>query len=169
MDTYCEYIIKRKKGPKEALTIAGIIIGAIILSLILPSLISMVPVISFFSPLVWVGIIWFAYKLISSKNIEFEYTLTGSDLDIDKILNRSSRKKVISVAKSEIGVVAPLGSSNLPPLNNVQIIDATSNRPDANIYVMTVNKENMQAIYFEPTEKILSNLKERNPRKVFTD
>ena len=169
MDTYCEYIIKRKKGGKEILAVTGIIILAVILLIYVPSLVSVVPIIGFLSPLVAVGIIWGAYKLVVSKNIEFEYTLTGSDMDIDKIINRSSRKRVIAVAKGEIGVVAPFGSSNLPSLQNVEIIDVSSHKPDANVYVMTVNKDSMKAIYFEPSEKILKNLKERNPRKVYEE
>lgn len=169
LDTYCEYIIKRKKGVKEGLVITGIVLLGLILFYIVPGLVSMVSFISFLSPLAMVAIAYGAYKLVTNFNIEFEYTLTGSDLDIDKITNRAKRKRVISVARNEIDIVAPLGSDALPPLNNVEIIDASSHLKEAKIYVMTVNQDTKKAIYFEPNGEMIARLKERNPKKVFTE
>ncbi len=169
LDTYCEYIIKRKKGAKENLAIAGIVLLGLIFFCIVPGLISMVPVLSFLSPLVMVGIAFGTYKLATNFNIEYEYTLTGSDLDIDKITNRAKRKRVISVAKNEIDIVAPLGSHALPSIQNVEIIDASSHIPEARVYVMTVNQDTKKAIYFEPNGNMITRLKEKNPKKVFTE
>ena len=169
LDTYCEYIIKRKKGYKEVLAIAGIVLLGIILFYLVPGLVSMVPAISFLSYVAMLGIAYGTYKLATNFNIEYEYTLTGSDLDIDKITNRAKRKRGISVARNEIDIVAPLGSDALPSLNNVEIIDASSHLKEAKTYVMTVNQDTKKAIYFEPNGEMITRLKERNPKKVFTE
>jgi hypothetical protein len=43
------------------------------------------------------GIIWVANHFSKSLNVEYEYILTNKDLDIDKIIGKSKRKRMVSL------------------------------------------------------------------------
>ncbi len=170
MDSYCEYILKKKKTSKDTLISVGIVVAALlIINIVIPIISGLLGFLSFIMPLLVVGVIWGAYKLIVGRNIEFEYLLTGSDIDIDKIINRNGRKRVISVTRDEIEVMAPVGSYHLPGLEGVDKVDATSGDPEGKVFVIVANKDTRKAIYFEPNEKIINSMKDRNPRKIFVD
>lgn len=170
MDSYCEYILKRKRTSKDTLISIGIVLAALlIINVVIPIISGLLGFLGFLMPLLIVGVIWGAYKLIVGRNIEYEYLLTGSDIDIDKIINRNGRKRVISVTREEIEVMAPIRSHHLPGLDAIDKVDVTSGDPEGKVYVLIANKDTRKAIYFEPNEKIITGLKDRNPRKVFVD
>ncbi len=172
MVTYHEHIIKRAKKPADyvicALTPVSCLILAYLLTIVFGALI---PFLSFLIPAAWVGAGYFAFKIITGRNIEFEYLLTDSDLDIDKIISKSRRKHIISVYRKEIEVIAPNGSSNLPSgWEQYKVIDASSHPDATDAYVLIAQQEAEKiAVIFCPTEKMLETLTMRNPRKVFND
>lgn len=43
-----------------------------------------------------------AYYLISSRNLEYEYSITNGDITIDKIINRRNRKRIVSMDAHDI-------------------------------------------------------------------
>ena len=111
MDSYCEYMVRKKKSGRDAAMTILVILLALIVSYYvlglgtamiergipgLPNL--MFPLIA----LVW----WGAVKLIKRSNIEFEYSVTGSDLDVDKITNRKSRKRILNVSVRTFEITA---------------------------------------------------------------
>ncbi len=91
-DTFFEQIVKVKKTPKETAAIVGILVLA--LAIIVAALMFVYPP---FSILLAAGACWGAFKLISLTSIEYEYIFTNGDLDIDKIIAKSSRKRVVSI------------------------------------------------------------------------
>lgn len=96
MDIFIEQLVKRKKGSKDILIWVGVLLGiAIILFLVF----AMAPVLLL--P-VLIGLIAAAYFILSSRNIEYEYSVTNSDITIDKIINRRKRKNVLSVDAHDI-------------------------------------------------------------------
>lgn len=172
MVTYHEHILKRHKNGKDLIICLiapfACAVGAYSLTFLFAVVI---PFFSILIPAVWAGGIYLSVRVVMSRNIEFEYLLTGSDLDIDKIMNKSRRRRIISVYGKEIVAIAPPSSQNLPDnWKTSQIIDASS-YPDApDVYVMVVQQDGVQkAIYFCPTEAMLETLAARNPRKVFTN
>jgi len=172
MVTYHEHILKRAKKPIDfALCIIAPIVGVIVAYLVSFIFLFILPIMSFVIPAVWALCIYLSFKFVMSRNVEFEYLLTDSDLDIDKIINKSRRKRMISVYRKEIIVMAPVGSKNLPgDWETYTKIDASSspNAPDA--YVLIVQQDSgKKAIIFCPTETMLETMTMRNPRKVFND
>ncbi len=168
MDTYCENIVKKKKGTSDYIIIFATVVMTTVLIYILTGFISHIPSISFLIPAVWFGTIWAAYKIVSFRNIEYEYLLTGGDLDVDKIVNRSKRSPIISVRRREIEFVAPLGSNHIPvDWQNVQKIDVSSGYNTDLVYVLAINKEGRKLVLFEPTEKMKEQLKLKLSGKIF--
>lgn len=76
MDTFVEQIVVKKKGGKEWAIIAGILVAALILA-------ALALLLGPFALLLIAGIGYGAYWLITSQNIEYEYSVTNGDIDID--------------------------------------------------------------------------------------
>lgn len=54
--------------------------------------------------------VFIAYRLITDRNIEFEYTLAGNSIALDKIINKRKRKRVMNCDLTDFDIVAPLDS-----------------------------------------------------------
>lgn len=55
----------------------------------------------------WYG----AYLLMSMQNIEYEYILTNSEIDIDKIMSKKARKRIASFDFKEINICANINDN----------------------------------------------------------
>ena len=64
--------------------------------------------ISFLTPAVFVLSIWAANKFIRLQNIEYEYIVTNGELDVDKIMGRSKRKRLVTADARNFEVFAPM-------------------------------------------------------------
>ena len=167
MDTFFEYLVKRKKKSKDLLFAAGIILaGLIVLYLLL--FLMMTPFSMLMFPL-QVLVVYLGYRLISSRNVEFEYCVTNGDLDVDKITNRQKRKRLASIESKNIISMAPMGSDKLQPLTNKEIIDATSGDATKKVYCVIFGEGNSKALLFEPKESMVLEMQRKNPRNIFVD
>lgn len=171
MVTYHEYIVKRKKKPLDYLICFGSPFAALIVAYLLGGIImTFLPILAFLVTPVWAACIWLCYKFITGTNQEYEYLLTDCDLDVDKIINKNRRKRIISTYRKEIVAMAPIGSSNLPSgWENLPKVEVCSDIKDEGVYVLIVSQDTQKAIYFQPTEKMIDTMVMRNPRKVFKD
>ena len=172
MVTYKEHIVKRKKSGKDILIyifspflcmIAAYIVTFVILNFL--------PFLSFLTLLVWAFAVYALARIVLDRNIEFEYLLVDSDLDIDKIHNKSRRKRMISLYRKEIIAIAPFGSANLPHgWSNMEKVDASVSPDSDDTYVIVVKQSDKErAVLFCPTEEMLEIMDRRNPGKVFKD
>lgn len=96
MDVFIEQIIKKKTGTKDYLIYAATLLVGLLL--VFASMI-FVPEFSFF---VLVAVCFGAYYLVTSRNVEFEYSVTNGDITVDKIINRRKRKRIITVDAHDI-------------------------------------------------------------------
>jgi hypothetical protein len=166
MDIFMEKIVRKKKDFKDYLITAAIVIAAVILILVVLTYLSSMGFI------ITVGIIYMAYLLITTRNVEYEYAVTNGDLDIDKIIAQRKRVRIFSENCKNFEIVAKLKSDHFTPQYRSfkGQIDCTSTREADGVWFIALNYKNEQTIvYFEPTEKMLQNFKTFIPRKVFTD
>ena len=101
MDTFVEQIIVKKKGPKEIAIITGTILLVVILVFVLFLFLN------YFSLVIDMLLIYGAWWLITGQNVEYEYSVTNGDIDIDQIIAQRKRKRVVSVAGSKIETAGP--------------------------------------------------------------
>lgn len=101
MDTFFEQLIRIKLNGKAKLIISLIIIVDVLIIL----------GVSYFALafgmleliiLILAAAIYGGYKLISMLVVEYEYIYTNGDLDVDKIVAKSSRKRMVSIKCSEV-------------------------------------------------------------------
>lgn len=158
MDIFCEYMVKRKKGAKEIVQVVGIVFAAILISLLL--LVFLGDLSFWFICGTWYGAWW----LISRNNVEFEYIVTSTILDIDKITAKRSRKRILSVDLKEISSCSTIyGTSS----ENIKIIDATPNGAEDGVYAVDFDKNGTRTrLLFKPNKKMLFEIKKASPSLV---
>jgi len=166
MDIFLEKIVTRKKTAIDSLIIVGVIIGVIVAFFV----ISMIPQVAQFSMFILVGLGYGAFRLITSRNIEYEYAVTNGDIDIDKIVSQRKRKRIFSARCKDFDIVAPVKSShytqNISSFKNK--IECVSSMNDEGIYFFTLKYKGEQTVvYFQPTEKMLNNFTHFDQAKVF--
>ena len=153
MDTFFEQIIPIKKTGTSLMAVIGIWLLALVLSVFL----FLIPFLGTFTAIIIFGLLFGAYKLTSLFNTEYEYIITNGSMDIDKITNKSSRKRIASF---ELSGVSRLEKFNHHLLNNVDkkklVVACNPDDPDA--YFMVCEREGKGALYivFAPEERLKS-------------
>ena len=163
-----EYMIKRKKSAALKLLSVLIYFAATILALL--SLVLLLRY-SGIGLLVAVAFYYFAHKISSQMNKEFEYIRTEDIVDIDVIMNKTKRKRLISFSVKNAEIIASVNNTSYNTKlkeSFSKVIDATSGRRDANVYFAIISDKNT-LVKFEPPYSILTNLQVYAPSKVIID
>lgn len=158
MDIFSEQLVVRKKNNKDIAIIAGTILATLLLSFLFTVLLG---VFSF----VFVCGTWFgAWWLITRISTEYEYIITSTVLDIDKIMARRSRKRLLSIDLKDAERFMPI--SDMPNID-AKIIDATPNGIEDGVYGVdfTSNAQNKRLL-FKPNKKLLNSVKMACPSLV---
>ncbi len=169
-DTFIEHMIKAKKTSstvsRQILIVFAtilVLLGVTLVFLILPSATLGV------YPLFMAGVIYLAYRLLGSFDVEYEYILTNGELDIDKITNRKRRKRIITVHSKtfiEFGKAEKKDFSDKDK-NYTRIIDASGHsKAFCDYYAVFFKNGQKIKIIFNPTGKMIDVFKFYAPRVV---
>ncbi|MBR3844537.1 MAG: hypothetical protein IKM39_03415 [Clostridia bacterium] len=173
MDIFCEQIVKKKKTTFEKLTVALIwVVGWLLcMGLVLLGL-------NFYSyfmlALLAAGIVvYFSIKFASRLNLEYEYSVTNGLLDIDKIINRSDRKRMISVEINTFDRFEEFDAQNreFDPKRYDSVVVAVADPMGEDAVYAAVVRHPVKGrilIVFQPNEKVLSVVKQALPRTLQT-
>ena len=102
MDNISEQLVKINKTPKGLFLTGAIWLGAFLLVFMFVLVGLNNPALATLSFLLCIGIIFGAFKLSKMFNIEYEYIVVNRDLDVDKIVAQSSRKRLVSIKLNEV-------------------------------------------------------------------
>jgi len=162
MDVFVEQIIKKKYDFMDSL----IVFGTLLLSFVLVALCLMFfP----FALILIIGDIALAYYIISSRNIEFEYSITNGDITIDKIINKSRRKRIISIDAHDIEFMGKNKPTNIKN-NYIRLNVSQSQNNESNWYFSGHNSQKGNVfVLFTPNDKVLSAIKPFLSRQVAID
>ena len=112
------------------------------------------------------------YFFIPGFNLEYEYLYVNGELDIDKIMAKSRRKKVCSLDMKNLECMAPLQSHTLDSYKNnknIKIADYSSGVKNERQYGMVMKDDHgLSMVIIEPDSVILNDIKRIAPRKVST-
>lgn len=153
MDTFFEQIVSLKKSGTKIL----LLIALWLLAFLLCAFLILFPLLGSFTLLVCAGIIFGVFKLNGLFNIEYEYIITNGIMDIDKIINKSSRKRILSFDLSKVSRLEKYNPNLTANINSKDVIIACD-KDDKNAYFMVAEEENGKATYlvFSPDDKIRS-------------
>ena len=164
MDVFIEKIVSRKKNMKDR----GIVflIGFIAFILVLV-VFTFIPALGL---MLTAALLYGAYLLMSSLNVEFEYAVTNGDIDIDKIIAQRKRKRVFSGSAKDFEIVAKVNSEHysneIKNIKNIIMCAASMNEEDLYFLVGQYGGKKV-AVFFQPDERMLNSFKIFIPRKVF--
>lgn len=98
MDIFIEQIVTAKPTKHNILSRMFIIAGIVIFSgLFLFAAIAFTGAIEVISLAAIPGVIWLGLYFFRGLTVEYEYTLTNQELDIDKIIGRRKRKRMVTL------------------------------------------------------------------------
>lgn len=168
-DLYLEELIKKKETGKDKLIRYGLM--AVTFVLLVLSFLTWSMMFIFPAIVVCVVDIFVFPRL----RVEWEYQYVNGELDIDKIMNKSKRKRMASYDVDGVEIVALAVSHRLDYYNNnpkLKVRDFTSCDPakEKSVYAMVLSNEGeLNKVLFEPSEAMLKDMRSKAPRKVFFD
>lgn len=165
-DVFKEYRIEQKKTSQDHLKQVGIVVGAIAMCIVLL-------MINFsIGFMLDIAVVCGAGYLVSRLNKEYEYTLTNSEIDIDVIYNKNSRKRIITIDIKKANVMASIKDErHLDEINkpNLKVINTSDNANDESTYAIITESEKVGLckVLISPNDSLLDELYKQAPNKVF--
>ena len=166
MDHLYEQLFKKKKTGKDHCLRAAIFLATLVISAVVFFLLcNLIP--NAFGRLLGsfaiIGVVYAGYKLFMLTDVEYEYIYMAGEIDFDRILAKSYRKRILTVRCSEFEDFGEWNQSSAERLKNMPLAkryDFTSNQGGAVYYAVLNRKEvGKIAVLFEPEERILTDMK----------
>ncbi len=159
MDNIAEQLIAKQQTGKDTLKKVLISIAALLLATILMFFAMALALFVLVIPAVLV--LAGAVYLIGSMNVEYEYIVTNNELDIDKIIGRSKRKRMITIDISAAEHFAPYGKTDINADATVHATDGT--QTDAYNLVAKHSTYGTVNLIFNPNKKIREAIMQELP------
>lgn len=139
-DVYIEHLVRKKPDAVAGLKKAGLGLAAAVLTFA----VFVIEPISFMTPAAFILSIWGANKFIRLQNVEFEYIVTNGELDVDKIMGQSKRKRLITVDARSMEMLAPMDKEHEKEYTSESIkktYDASVSKNSPNRYFAIFNNK----------------------------
>ncbi|MCH5348026.1 MAG: hypothetical protein J1E40_01760 [Oscillospiraceae bacterium] len=168
MDIFVEQIVKKITNGKDMALKILIIIAMCVLTLI--SLFVFFFIMPVFGFVVFSGAMWGGYYLFTNLDCEYEYIVTNGEIDIDKIIARRKRVRLITAKASAFEAFGEYDSA--PEIDDdVTIVSAVgSNESDAETKIYYADFKHASAgsvrLIFSPEEKVIDAIVPFLPRQL---
>lgn len=163
MDNYCEQLVEKKKTGAD---IAKMIVLSLLL--ILGASVCMFASIVFgltFLVVIAVALLGLGVWLVSGMNVEYEYIITNNEMDIDKIIGRRKRKRMITV---DLAKTDDFGG--YPPAEEIEAdttVHATTGLgKNAHYLLVQHNDYGKVKVIFNPNEKLREVIAQEVPKSL---
>lgn len=173
MDIFVEQLVKRKRRPSDYLRIGACVLAMLLVVYFLPLGMSVLAKtgLGFIVFVVCCALIYVLYLLVTATNMEYEYCFTNGALDVDKIINRRSRKRMVEVNARRIEMMAGTKTPAFDRIKqdrSIKKIYACTSVDDADTYFVDyINDAGKRIVLiFNPNEKIKDGFRRYNPQKV---
>ncbi len=162
-DVFIEQLVQKKSSSSDRMPVYGV---------------SLVAAVVFFAGLFFqlllcilgiaLGVL--AYFLYKNTDIEYEYCLVNSQLDIDKIIAKSRRKHLVTLELKDAEMIAPKESDRIRHLANPNVKEqdfSTHSERATFVIVIADEKQQMMRVYFDPDNNMMNAIYKMMPSKVF--
>lgn len=169
MDTFVEQIVVKKKDAREKFLVIGVAFLA--LALMVTVFLIFAPM-GFFAPvfLLWAAIGYGAWWVVTMQNIEFEYSITNGDVDIDRIVARRKRNRLVSVRGQKIESAGAYTAAVQNRKFDRVVMTAPSLGEDGLYYFTYHSKKNGSTlVVFMPDERVKDAFYKSLPKLVQMD
>ena len=172
MDNISEQLVKINKTPKEYFLLGSIWDLAYFLVFIFVFLGINIPTFGSLLFLLCIGIMFGAFKLSNLLSVEYEYIVINRDLDIDKIVSKSSRKRIVSVKLNEVqdfGKFTPQKAEKLASRHFDQKFICCNKADEAYYLTYKHAKKGMILLVMAMNERTKTEALKSIPRTVISD
>lgn len=167
---FIEELVRKKKTATDYLAVTGVLalgaaLAATLLAVILPVFIKFGTVVLLLVIAVFYGI----YYFLQSIDVEYEYALVNAEIDVDKIMGKNRRKRMVTVYLRNLEA---FGTRKNPEFNRyiensgIKKVYACRDKNADDVF-FTVYDEGATRIMllFNPSDKIIDQIAKRNPKK----
>jgi uncharacterized membrane protein YdbT with pleckstrin-like domain len=160
LDIFNEQLVRAAKSPKRLFLKILIIVFCIAVAAVVLWFVNYLIAI-----LLLIAIGWATWYLYGLQNVEYEYILTNSDLDIDKITAKRSRKRLITLSVSSFTDWKKAENSD-EKAANLTVIDVSGDKGD--VYIADCNHDRLGKIRlrFTPNAEFAENIEKVFPREL---
>lgn len=163
MDSYIEQLVVHKKNIKDfmigvvmVLSIFAILAIGVILGFIVNGYFMMLSI------FLAVFDIYFCWYVITGRNVEYEYTVTNNNLQIDKVMAKRRRKDLLSIDIKKIEGFDKITENRLSERKCEKVLYCGTYDDDPNQYrfIVLTKKFGRVMVVFAPNEKVLNSIKQ---------
>lgn len=165
MDTFVEQIVAKKKDGKDIAIIAGLVLAFLVV------LVAGWLFLGAFAFVVWVAAGYGAWWLITGRNVEYEYSVTNGDIDVDEIIARRKRKRIVSVSGQKIEAAGKYVPEKWQGRHVDRLVVAAPSLREEGLYYFTYHskKRGSTLVVFQPDERVQTAFYKGLPRLVQLD
>ncbi len=164
-DIFIEQLVQKKQTQnehiKKYLVYALVAILSFFAFLIIPIMLPIVIIIGFF----------IAYTYGSTRNVEFEYTFTNTELDVDAIYNKQKRKRVFTCDLKECtSIFRSNNETESTKYTSLKLNDYSSGDNYSNTYTIVISDgSKSEKIIIEPDDRLIKAIQIKSGRKFIKD
>ncbi|MDR2531769.1 MAG: hypothetical protein LBC82_02895 [Oscillospiraceae bacterium] len=162
MDSFIEQIVVKKSEARDNLKRAGIMAGGMALCLTFGTLAMLIFALSMIFIFLCFGTVWLTWFFIQGTFIEYEYIVTNNEMDIDKIMARKKRKRLITIRidKAEDWGVYAAGKDT-----DAQVTVQAHDCGYTNLWYIVTRHEKFgkTVVYFSPGRAVLEVMNKHVP------
>ena len=163
MDIFCEQLVAIKNGAARYLLFALLLIAAAALCIIL----FICSLEYAFLIFLIVGVIYGTIKLAELFFIEYEYIITNDTVDIDKIIAKKRRKRIVSFETKDILRTAAPGDTGVA--KTVDKVFYCADKSENACFIVAKKGNAKIAVFIEAGEKFKKAVTESAPKSIKRD
>jgi hypothetical protein len=170
MDSFVEQIVVKRSEMRDNLKRAGFMAGGLLLCFTFMTLVMFIAVLAPILILLSFGTVWGTWVLVQSTFIEYEYIITNNEMDIDKIMARKKRRRLITIKidKAEdwgIYTDRKTEDARTDAFASVQVTVAAHDCSYRNLWFIVTNhhKHGKTNVLFSPNRAVLEALNKHVP------
>lgn len=154
---YEKNVVKQKTAIDNLITLAAVILtlGLVVVSILWEPLRLYVIAITIVAVIA-------SWRVITDRNIEFEYTLAGDSFSLDKIMNKRRRKRIINCDLTDFDIIAPIKSKHYEDNRNnyaKKIVTVSGDAPDDEFFGILEYKGKRTLLIFETDDRARKHMK----------
>lgn len=164
-DTFVEELVVRRNSVANLLAMMGMILLAVVLAVV--SFLFLSPLL----PAILAILIFGVYLGIKFQGVEYEYSFTNGDFDVDKIMAKRKRKRLVEINHKQIKVMAPYTAEYECETKNYQVtsvVDASAHKNAANRWFLIYEDKGGSYVFlvFQPSKRFREAMKKYMPGRI---
>lgn len=169
MDNFAEQLVKKNETSSDKLKrVVMTVIGtaAALLLLLLSALQLQNGLVATVGIILSVAAAFGTFHLVQSSMVEYEYTFTNGELDIDKIIAKKKRSEMLTVNVRKFTAFGKY-EDGMEETEDMTVVLVSDNIAEHEYYADFEHEEyGVTRLVFAPNEKMLSNIRKSLPAKL---